>query len=573
MRFTSEKLKKLIESSREILKDPEKRKLFLEKAKHSIKGFVAVSVLIAFLTAPHIGRAEAPLELPSRSSFSYSVMKQYYDSDQLTLDRWCEELGISQEELDDVAYYLNVFFGGEGERYETLIVGNRAYLEKNHEENETLLEENEETILANTYNGGVFIETPINPDLHNKIKESQNLVIYDIPDEVKSPVPRDVPIVFTLEQRTRSHKDYPEYLMGTYSHIFNDKSELSSLSSEYLVYMTIEAFREFDITQKPQNGCKICLALTDYTTLSTEEAKSLVGMVDFVRLNPNTSQGEREATEIYSLQEYIELSEGLDRIIDSINPNAPQIERLGAAYFELAAKTYYDTEESQKKEGREGREGPFRRKEVGNARGAIVEGKGVCIGIAESLVALYQRMGYEARIYAGYDDGTIYGHAICEVRLEAPDKPEMDGKWIQLDATWDIERMIKGWFGSLVGFGHNHYHFDNPVYSSVQEPIENLYFMDDAETEELFRRIAEERGHPSTRRPISLPSIKMLARARLQNLLWDAMERRANSEAEYWNKILEDLENERFDGEAEWDEEVDWDDAPDVTPREDLDEK
>lgn len=88
------------------------------------------------------------------------------------------------------------------------------------------------------------------------------------------------------------------------------------------------------------------------------------------------------------------------------------------------------------------------------AYGALIQGKAVCNGYAEAMALLLNCVGIENEIMTGWANGEL--HAWNRVKL--------DGKWYQVDSTWDDPIPDRGYFA-----GHQFFNVTDDIMDDTHE--------------------------------------------------------------------------------------------------------
>lgn len=215
------------------------------------------------------------------------------------------------------------------------------------------------------------------------------------------------------------------------------KINAEDIPDEIEITLKIKDFSEFSkekLEKVSENITEVHLGDDVYTELSYEETEACRGVIDELLKDvncedENTPNRERKIFEqiIQKLGKKIEynykaLKKG--RKLVKLNDKLLKSKRL---YDEKYAK-------------RDGKIATLRAEldelHVRDAYGGLMYGKAVCVGYAEVVKNVFACIGIEARVIGGFEkDPQKRGHAWNQIKI--------DGKWYNLDLTWDRELLLK----------------------------------------------------------------------------------------------------------------------------------
>ena len=138
----------------------------------------------------------------------------------------------------------------------------------------------------------------------------------------------------------------------------------------------------------------------------------------------------------YDINTYIKLRRKMEKIVEGIDIEAPEIERFTKVYERLAHKIEYDHESALYNES-DGTEGT-KNDNAHNMVGGLLENLCVCEGYSKILCQTLSLVNIDARYVDGKlkDDEQKPGHAWNVVNI--------DGQWYSTDLTWDASNIKDG---------------------------------------------------------------------------------------------------------------------------------
>lgn len=437
----SEKLKRL----RKIANDVKARSRLLEKIKeksHIIKKVIAISALIAILMNPTVGRANAPIEFGDERLSNYNLQEimEIIDSQRINVapDDWANNIAE--------CYYIV-----DGIRQPVYRIDIHNYMEAIFPI-KLLSQDGQEALIDKIKDIPSLEEIHITVDLPEemieKIKNSGDYKIYfsELKDiglsNANDYVEKNGAIViYDLTSQTREG-EWANYKTTSVNRFYFDKS-IEDLNENELAFLSLDTLHMCEENGKMNNQGEVCVQIPSAVELSTEEAIRLKEYIDYIQIKSKDIYAEYEAVEVYTIDEYIEVSEAIDKVVEKINPKSSEFEKAVAIYYEIGKNCLYNRAEAAK--------GFSRRKEVGNLYGVFVEKSSVCAGISEGYKAICSRMGLESEYISGHNNGARVGHAWNQVKI--------NGKWIDIDLTGDLKYIQAGEVPMF--FGNKYIDFDN----------------------------------------------------------------------------------------------------------------
>lgn len=134
----------------------------------------------------------------------------------------------------------------------------------------------------------------------------------------------------------------------------------------------------------------------------------------------------------YSLENYIKLRSKIDKILEDVDSNSPEINRFLDIYRKLGESISYSWDEVTDE--------PSERNEAHSLIGPLLENECVCEGYALALKQVLRCSGLEAQ----YIEGNVDKDEMDPRRKNtshAWNQVKIDGKWYNCDLTWDVGRI------------------------------------------------------------------------------------------------------------------------------------
>lgn len=156
----------------------------------------------------------------------------------------------------------------------------------------------------------------------------------------------------------------------------------------------------------------------------------------------------------YSFNEMSAIIIKLEELTAGIDPNASEMDKFATIYERMTNMITYDygclrkTDKLEKRRKKELDEKDYvaadktykeflaERRDAGGLYGGLEKGKAICSGYAIILHEALQYIGIKSKYIEGYPEynsGEKHGHAWNQVKI--------DGKWYNVDPTWDAENL------------------------------------------------------------------------------------------------------------------------------------
>lgn len=181
-------------------------------------------------------------------------------------------------------------------------------------------------------------------------------------------------------------------------------------------------------------GCEIIVSVPDVSMLSAEQAEKLIPIAKKIEVDSYNER--RSNTGNYDIDTYIAVRTKLDELVEGIDINLPEKEKLAEVYYRIGKNIVYDhkallenANTAEEKEYVERVQTTCR-----NLENGLLYGKCVCAGYAEILRNALALLDVENICVSGSTPGGM--HAWNKVKL--------DGMWYNVDATWDAPSIAKG---------------------------------------------------------------------------------------------------------------------------------
>jgi len=206
-------------------------------------------------------------------------------------------------------------------------------------------------------------------------------------------------------------------------------SEISELE-EVSIISNLSKYKEFCAITDINIPCTLIINNASELTSNGLEELSNVSQVSII--SPNTSKEQQSA---YTREDYIQIREKIDEIIDGINPTDSAEKKFATVYERLGKLIEYDFNAIKP----EMKDNDELQTKVRNLKGGLLEGKSVCAGYADILWNVLACVGVEARYVSGkidFERGYTLnltdpepGHAWNQIKL--------GDNWYYTDLTWD----------------------------------------------------------------------------------------------------------------------------------------
>ncbi len=163
----------------------------------------------------------------------------------------------------------------------------------------------------------------------------------------------------------------------------------------------------------------------------------------------------------YSVKDYMEIRQKLEELVEGIDLNLPEKERFAKVYERVGKNIIYDVPAGYPKTDKEKEYEKEQFIDCRNLKNGLLKGKCVCSGYAEILRNALRMVGIEARSVRGdvidreikpkdihkYKDYEIYRSEDGRIFVKEGhewDKVKLDGKWYNVDITYDANKVRQG---------------------------------------------------------------------------------------------------------------------------------
>lgn len=430
------KIKKLIS----LVKDENIRKMIADKIKQRgiwIKKAIAIGTLIVNLSMPVAARASSPVEFAWEGlpdvTFEHMVAEANEKDSNVSQDSW----------LYNVIKFGNFEDGEIKNIFEVEIHNNdndSSYNGKKILPSELLSDKGQDELLEMlsdipTLNSVVIKSSlPVSTVLNIKnagyrtILEANDTAIVGIQEYVQS---QGGIAIYGLENESQdvNHEHQNASIKRV---IFEDN--ITKLKQDEMALLSLSIFHRCDKADKADSNGKVCVQIPNVSELSTKEAISLSGKVDFIRISDKDRYASGKSKVIYTLEEYIEISKSIDDLVSGIDSKASDLEKALTIYYKLGKSTAYSRGENDS-----------------NLYGVFVENSALCGGISEAFVQAYGRVGGKSEYIYGYNKGASVAHAYNQIMI--------NGVLIDADLTGDLNNLYSNEMPT--SFGARYIEFDD----------------------------------------------------------------------------------------------------------------
>lgn len=209
------------------------------------------------------------------------------------------------------------------------------------------------------------------------------------------------------------------------------------------------------------SGDKVTLVINSVAELSNDMLQKYVGSGMNIRgISVYSLENDQEQNETYDIGVYAQIRDKLEELVDGIDLNASEKERFAEVYKRICSNITYDIPAAYpitklQREYSEKQDANCR-----NLKNGLLEGKCVCAGYADILRNALAMVNIESKYIVGaVTDGVISGKRFKEEKYRedyfkkredgtvevgeyhAWNKVKLDGKWYNVDATWDATRI------------------------------------------------------------------------------------------------------------------------------------
>lgn len=209
---------------------------------------------------------------------------------------------------------------------------------------------------------------------------------------------------------------------------------------------------------------KITLVINSVAELSNDMLKkyqeaglSIEGIVVY------SPENEQEQNAPYSVGEYAEIRDTLEELVEGIDLNASEKERFAEVYKRICSNITYDVPAAYPLTNAQKEYSELQETNCRNLRNGLLHGKCVCAGYADILRNALSMVNIESKYIVGaVTDKVISERFLKEEKYQgdyvdkkedgtvevggyhAWNKVKLDGKWYNVDATWDSTRIRLG---------------------------------------------------------------------------------------------------------------------------------
>ena len=224
--------------------------------------------------------------------------------------------------------------------------------------------------------------------------------------------------------------------------------------------LSLEDIEKLGTENIVKTSCKVNIVIKDAGKLSREDIESLEKKGIKVENVKIINQGnDIYQNQPYNIDEFFQIKEKLEEIVEGINPNLSEYEKFKEVYKRVCESIAYDYEAAYPSTDDEKKYSDEQKYNCENLKNGLLLGKCVCAGYADILRNALAMVGIDAEYVSGFcvdevrtkeefekestikdfqeivenDDGNIYigaRHAWCKVKI--------DGKWYNVDPTWDV---------------------------------------------------------------------------------------------------------------------------------------
>lgn len=212
------------------------------------------------------------------------------------------------------------------------------------------------------------------------------------------------------------------------------------------------------------SGDKITLVINNVAELSNNTLKkyqeaglNIEGVVIY------SPENEQEQNTAYSVGEYAQIRDTLEELVEGIDLNTSEKERFVEVYKRICSNISYDVPAAYPLTKAQKEYAELQEANCRNLRNGLLEGKCVCAGYADILRNALSIVNIESKYIVGavtdkiiskrfFKEEKYQGDYINEREdgtvevgeYHAWNKVKLDGKWYNVDATWDSTRIRMG---------------------------------------------------------------------------------------------------------------------------------
>lgn len=228
----------------------------------------------------------------------------------------------------------------------------------------------------------------------------------------------------------------------------------------------LEEFKKIDKEKLNKSGQAYSIVINNAKALSVQEARKLKELnIEISGIKVFSKNNEAEQNELYDLENYIDIRERLDKLVEGIDINLPESERFAEVYRRICKNIVYDTPAANPITSEEKEYEKEQTINCRNLKNGLLFGKCICAGYADILRNALSLVDIESEYITGGTKKKVLNKDSKEVdKLKekfsfkqdektgdiifysghAWNKVKIDGEWFNMDATRDADRIRNG---------------------------------------------------------------------------------------------------------------------------------
>jgi len=275
----------------------------------------------------------------------------------------------------------------------------------------------------------------------------------------------EVPILedSKLQKYIEEHELGDNFICGSYGGQLINVERFGTREYFGELDLSLEDIERLGTENIVNTGCKVNIVIKDAGKLSREDIESLekkgikVENVRIINRGNDIHQNEP-----YNIDEFFQIKEKLEEIVEGINPNLSEEQKFKEVYKRVCESIVYDYEAAYPNTDDEKKYSDEQEYNCRNLKNGLLVGKCVCAGYADILRNALAMVNIDAEFVKGFcvdkvktkekyekkpkikkfqtivknDDGKVYigeWHAWCKVKI--------DGNWYNVDPTWDVSNI------------------------------------------------------------------------------------------------------------------------------------